>query len=132
LTATAELGKPFEVEVVNYTAHGEGVPPASPERTGSVPYAGADVSPVQTSYNGFEKVETASPATVITNAQGMASITFTEPGWHRIKATHLGEGGKENVIRSNRLDVCVPATGETSCGAPPAEDELRTPEYLEG
>jgi hypothetical protein len=132
LTATAELGKPFEVEVVNYTAHGEGVPPASPERTGSAPYAGADVSPVQTSYNGFEKVETASPATVITNAQGTASITFTEPGWHRIKATHLGEGGKENVIRSNRLDVCVPATGETSCGAPPAEDELRTPEYLEG
>jgi hypothetical protein len=131
LTATAELGKPFEVEVVNYTGHGEGVPPASPERSGSVPYEGADVSPVHTAANGFEKLETASPATVMTNAQGKANITFTEPGWHRIKATHLGEGGKENVIRSNRLDVCVPAKGETGCGAPPAEDELRIPAYLE-
>jgi hypothetical protein len=132
LTASTELGKPFEVEVVEYTDHGEGAPPASPDRKQSVPYQGADVSPVHTASNGFEKVETASPATVITNAQGKASITFTEPGWHRIKATHLGEGGRENVIRSNRIDVCVPAKGATGCGAPPAEDVLRTPAYLEG
>ncbi|MGA9316211.1 MAG: hypothetical protein WBV77_16480 [Solirubrobacteraceae bacterium] len=125
LTATAELNKPFEVEVLDYSDDAEDVPPAHPERTGSAPFAGADVSPVLTSANGFERVETESSATVITNAQGKASITFTEPGWHRIKATELGSGGKESVIRSNRLDVCVPVEGQSGCGAPPAEDQAR-------
>jgi hypothetical protein len=131
LTAVAELGKPFEVEVVDYTDDHQDVPPAAPERTGSGPFAGADVSPVKTSAKGFEKIETESPETVKTNANGKASITFTEPGWHRIKATAVSSGGEEDVIRSNRLDVCVPEEGETGCGEPPAEDPVRTPPYLE-
>lgn len=126
LTTTAKLNKPFEVEVLDYSDDAEDTPPARPERTGSAPFEGADVSPVLTSPNGFERVETESPTTVTTNAQGKASITFTEPGWHRIKATALGAGGKESAIRSNRLDVCVPAEGESGCGAPPAEDQART------
>jgi hypothetical protein len=125
LMATAELNKPFEVEVLDYSDDKEDVPPAHPERTGSAPFEGADVSPVLTGANGFERVETESPATVVTDARGKASITFTEAGWHRIKATALGSGGKESVIRSNRLDVCVPAEGESGCGAPPAEDQPR-------
>ncbi len=127
LTATAELGKPFAVEVLVYTKHGEAEPPASPERTGSSLYEGADVSPVQTSADGFEQIETGSPETVRTNGEGEASITFTAPGWHRIKATAVNTSGEEDAIRSNRMDVCVPAQGATGCGEPPAEDLVRTP-----
>jgi hypothetical protein len=33
----------------------------------------------------------------------------------------------EAAVRSNRLDVCVPAEGQSTCGEPPAEDRVRTP-----
>jgi sRNA-binding protein len=126
LTATATLGQPFEVEVVSYEDDSEDVPPDHPERTGSAGFEGADVSPVATNAKGFEKVEVGSTETVATNSQGKATITFTTPGWHRIKATVPG-ATEEEAIRSNRLDVCVPALGETGCGALPAEDEVRVP-----
>jgi hypothetical protein len=129
LTATAELGKPFEVEVLDYDDDKEDEPPAAPERTGSSPYEGADVSPVQTSPKGFEKVETTSPETVTTKAGGKVSITFTTPGWHRIKATALNAKGEESAIRSNRLDVCVPTQGSTTCPDPFPEDQVRTPPH---
>jgi hypothetical protein len=127
LTAIAELGKPFVLEVLVYTKHGEAEPPASPERTGSSPYEGADISPVQTSAKGYEQIDTESPETVKTNAEGEASITFTTPGWHRIKATAVNASGEEDAIRSNRMDICVPAQGATGCGEPPPEDLVRTP-----
>jgi hypothetical protein len=126
LTATASLGEPFVAEVVSYADDQEGNPTEGSVRAGSSAYEGADISPVTTGANGFEKVETADPATVVTNSEGKASITFTTPGWHRIKATVPGTG-EEDVIRSNRLDVCVLGAGETSCGAPPAEDAVREP-----
>jgi hypothetical protein len=128
LTATATLGQPFEIEVDSYEDHAEDVPPAHPERAGSSGFEGADVSPVTTNpINGFEKVDVEDPATVVTNSAGKASITFTTPGWHRIKATVPG-ATEEGAIRSNRLDVCVPAAGETDCGALPPEDEVRVPQ----
>ncbi|HEX3362688.1 MAG TPA: hypothetical protein VHS74_16965 [Solirubrobacterales bacterium] len=126
LTATATLGEPFEVEVAAYEDDAEDNPAAGPSRTASSAFAGADVSPVTTSASGFEKVETSDPATVVTNPAGKASITFTTPGWHRIKAAVRGSG-EEAAIRSNRLDVCVLGAGETSCGAPPVEDTVRVP-----
>jgi hypothetical protein len=127
LTAIAELGKPFSVEVINYADDREDNPPSTPERTGSTPEPGARVSPVHTASNGFEKIETESSPTVVTDAQGKASITFTTPGWHRIKATVVTPQGMEVAVRSNRLDVCVPAEGQSTCGEPPAEDQVRTP-----
>jgi hypothetical protein len=130
-TATATLGQPFEVEVDSYEDDAEDTPPAHPERAGSSAFAGADVSPVTTNpVNGFEKVDVEDPATVETDSHGKASITFTTPGWHRIKATvpATGPGAtEEEAIRSNRLDVCVPAVGQTGCGALPADDEVRVP-----
>ncbi|HXP36528.1 MAG TPA: DUF4430 domain-containing protein, partial [Solirubrobacteraceae bacterium] len=131
LTALAQRGEPFEVEVRDFNDYSEGVPPAQPERSGSTPYEGAHVSPVEVSENGFERPETANPATVTTGADGKASITFTTPGWHRIKATHFDSEGHEDAIRSNRLDVCVPPEGQLECGRPPFDDEPRTPAYLE-
>jgi hypothetical protein len=126
LTATAELGMPFEVEVINYAEDTEDTPPATPERTGSIPDPGATVSPVHTAPNGFERIETESTSTVITDARGKASITFTEPGWHRIKATVVTSQGTEGAVRSNRLDVCVPPAGQSACEETPAEDVVRT------
>jgi hypothetical protein len=145
LTATAQLGKPFEVEVAAYDDDGEDQPPANPERTSenTEPYQGAEVAPVQTSEKGFEIVQRESAETVTTNSEGNASITFTTPGWHRIEAgtpqkpptkeeTEHGVIPEEAAIRSNRLDVCVPAAGETGCGEPPAEDRVRSlPQYVE-
>jgi hypothetical protein len=131
LTAKAELNKPFAVEVLAYHDKKGDEPPATPERAGSEPYPDADVSPVKTSAAGFEKLETESAETVTTDAEGKASIVFTEPGWHRIKAGAVGEGEEEDAIRSNRLDVCVPAEGESGCGEAPAEDQTRTASLTE-
>jgi hypothetical protein len=127
LTATAELGQPFEVEVDGWSTSSESAPPPSPQRTGYTPFQGAEVAPVETSEKGFEKVETESPATVTTGVGGKASITFATAGWHRIKATALSAGGEETVVRSNRLDVCVPQPPASGCGPLPAEDQVRTP-----
>jgi hypothetical protein len=131
LTATAELNKPFTVEVLAYKDKEEDEPPAGPERAGAEPYSGAKVSPVETNAAGFEKLDTASPEAVSTNAEGKASITFTKSGWHRIKATVLNEAGEEDAIRSNRIDVCVPAEGDSGCGAIPEEDQVRVPARTE-
>jgi uncharacterized protein DUF4430 len=130
LTATTELGKPFEVEVVDYADQQEDQPPSEPERTGSSADEGAEVSPVQSSAKGFEKVETESAETVTTNAQGKAILEFTEPGWHRIKATAFNAEGEE-AVRSNRLDVCVLAQGASTCLNPFPEDQVRTPPHTE-
>lgn len=128
LTAAAQLDQPFVVQVEVYGDDKEDKPPGEPDRADATPYEGAEVSPVLTSPKGFERVQTASSEAVTTNSEGKASITFTTPGWHRIKAgTPLAEEGEEEAIRSNRIDVCVPIPGETGCGAPPAEDDLRTP-----
>lgn len=126
-TVTAELGKPFEVEVINYADDKEDSPPSTPERRGSTPEPGARVSPVHTAANGFEKIETESSTTVVTDEQGKASIAFATPGWHRIKATLVTPQGMEVAVRSNRLDVCVPPEGQSTCEEPPAEDLVRTP-----
>jgi hypothetical protein len=128
LTATAQLDEPFEVQVDAYGDNKEDNPPIEPDRADATPYEGAEVAPVLTSAKGFEQVQTASPEAVTTDSEGKASITFTTPGWHRIKAgTPLDEEGEEAAIRSNRIDVCVPAHGEPGCGPPPAEDDIRTP-----
>ncbi|HEX4482339.1 MAG TPA: hypothetical protein VH081_01010 [Solirubrobacteraceae bacterium] len=134
LTATAQLGVPFAVEVLAYDDTAEDEPPATPSRAGTEPFAGADVSPVATSAQGFETVQSASPATVTTDGEGRTSVVFQTPGWHRIMAGTAPDGeGEETAIRSNRLDVCVPAGDESGCGEPPPEDQRRVlPQYAGG
>lgn len=126
LTATAELGIPFPVEVLAFADGAEGAPPPAPGRSGSAPFEGAAVAPVLTDAKGFQQIDTASAETVTTNSAGQASIAFAEPGWHRIKATVPGSGGAEEAIRSNRLDVCVPPPGAAGCGEVPADDRVRS------
>lgn len=124
-TATATLNQPFEVVVNSWLTYNEGSPPPAPTRS-TTPYAGAEVAPVETGAKGFQRIDLASPKTVVTGTDGKAAIVFTEPGWHRIKATDTA-AGKETAIRSNRLDVCVPQPPATGCGAPPADALVRTP-----
>ncbi len=112
-TAMATLGQPFTVEVSDYTSS-EG----THHEIGAV--EGAAVSPVSTAANGVQTAETASSATVTTDAAGEATIVFTTPGWHRLKATAAA------TSRSDRLDVCVPAQGATDCGPVPADDQVRS------
>jgi uncharacterized protein DUF4430 len=124
-TATAALGEPFGVEVYSWSGYVEGAPPETPQR-GTQPFEGAEVGPVLTDAKGFQRVDTASADTVVTDADGAASITFEEPGWHRIKATRI-VAGTETVIRSNRIDVCVPQPPATGCGSLPADAQARVP-----
>jgi len=126
LTAEATLGVPFEVSVVQWGHECcASAPPPSPTRS-TIPFEGAEVGPVVSTVGGFERIDTASAETVETGADGTATITFDEPGWHRIKATKLS-AGNETMIRSNRLDVCVPAAPAADCGAPPSDDLTRIP-----
>jgi len=124
-TATATLDQPFELEVDTWASYNEGTPPPAPTRS-TTPYAGAEVAPVQTSAEGFQTVDVANPQTVLSGADGRATVVFTEPGWHRIKATDFA-GAAESAIRSNRLDVCVPQPPASGCGPAPADAQVRTP-----
>lgn len=121
---TVGVGEPLELEVDSWGGYNEGDPPPQPTRS-TTPYDGAEVAPVVTNAQGFERVETDSPEAVTTEADGKAEITFAQTGWHRLKATVANSGGKETVVRSNRLDVCV--TPDPSCATLPPEDLVRTP-----
>lgn len=138
LTATAGLNEPIAVEVLAYEDDEENRPPAAPGRAGSSPFAGAQVAPVLTTAEGFERVNLKSPETKTSNGEGKATFTFAEPGWHRIKATIAGSGA-EGAIRSNRLDVCVTGgvptkalEGATSCNELPAADRVRVAPRIAG
>jgi hypothetical protein len=125
LTAAAQLGAPFEVEVDAWDGFDEGGAPGTPQRSTET-FAGATVAPVVEGANGFEEVDAGSPGAEVTGADGRASLTFGTPGWHRLKATRF-VGGEETVIRSNRLDVCVYVSLPSECPAAPADDEVRIP-----
>jgi hypothetical protein len=114
---TVAPGEAVPLEVVAYGAGGEGVSPEVPSRAGSTAYEGASVAPVSVDAKGFQRVDTASPEAVVSDAEGKASVTFTTPGIHRIKAT-VGEPGDEHtVVRSNGLEVCV-LVNPGDCGEP--------------
>jgi hypothetical protein len=82
--------------------------------TGSA-VSGAQVAPVSTDpVDDYETVETSAPSTVTTDSSGEATLSWSTPGWQRVKAA------APNSIRSNRLDICV-----TPCGPPPADTQVR-------
>ena len=79
------------------------------------PVSGATVAPVTTDpANDYETVDTGDPSAVTTNSSGNATLSWTTPGWKRVKAV------ASSSIRSNRLDICV-----TPCGPPPADTLIR-------
>lgn len=118
LTAVAEVGVPFPVEVLARKP-ASGSPPAEPTRTGFSPLAGAQIVPVATASNGAE-TPLVEQALATSGGEGGTTITFSTPGWHRIKALAPGS------VRSNRIDVCVCAPAAASCGQVPADDLPRS------
>lgn len=115
-TASVEVGEPLALTV------------EAGDQPSPTPAAAVTIAPVATAAgSGYQSVETASAAAVTTDAEGHASVTFSTPGWHRIKAQK--EAG---FIRSNRLDVCVEAVGGGGCGPLPADAQVRVaPRYAE-
>jgi hypothetical protein len=110
-TATVEVGEPLELRV------------ESGERPNLSPASGISIAPIATdSASGYQTVETSSAAAVSTDLDGHASVTFSSPGWHRIKAQE-----ETGFARSNRLDVCVEPVGGGGCGALPADAAVRVP-----
>jgi len=130
LTAEAQLGVPFEVEVDVWDGFNEGGAPGAPPRSTKT-YAGATVAPVFEGDGGFEEVDVASPEAEVSGADGRASFTFGTPGWKRLKATRF-VAGEETVVRSNRLDVCVYEVAPSECPPLPADDLTRIPPPAEG
>lgn len=110
---TVALGQPFTVTAVRNQATGE---------VGSAGYRkpapGVQVAPVVTEANGVQTVVADDPATVTTDEAGRATLSWATPGWKRIKATAAG------YVRSNRLDVCVPAAGAQDCDSPAPPDAV--------
>ncbi|EHN11157.1 hypothetical protein PAI11_19770 [Patulibacter medicamentivorans] len=113
---TVDVGQPLAVHVVGKVSSGE-VGGAG----GYGDQAGVGVSPVATAANGFQTVLRSDPATKITGADGRTTLSWSTPGWKRIKAERAG------AVRSNRLDVCVRAPGQADCGPLPADARTRTP-----
>jgi hypothetical protein len=103
---TVAPGEPVAVEVVSWPAGGESSTPEVPSRTGSSPYEGAIVAPVEVNAKGFQRVDAGSSEAQVTGENGKATFTFTTPGIHRIKATGP-LGAESSVVRSNGLEVCV-------------------------
>ncbi len=115
-TFTVGLGQPFVVTAIKNQATG-GLGAAGYR----VPAPGVQVAPVITAPNGVQTVVEGDPATVATDAAGRAALTWSSPGWKRIKATGVG------YVRSNRLDVCVLTAEGAGCDAPPLDTTPREP-----
>jgi hypothetical protein len=118
-TATVVAGQPLSVTV---TVADQGA-----DSTPFTPAGGMTVAPVVTAANGVETIDASAPETTTTApADGTATVIFSTPGWHRIKAT----GAANGPIRSNRLDVCVTAAPGGSCGDAPADTQPRIADPL--
>ncbi len=112
---TVGLHEPFPVHVQRATTRGDvGAPGARG------PAAGVTVAPVVTDASGGQTVVRAGEGAVATGADGRATLSWSTPGWKRIKAEADG------FVRSNRLDVCVRDAVGNDCGAPPADAQIRT------
>lgn len=110
---TVALGQPFTVTAVRNQATGD-IGAAGYRK----PAPGIKVAPVTTAANGVQTIVEDDPATVTTDDAGRATLSWSTPGWKRIKATAVG------YVRSNRLDVCVPAAGAQDCDSPAPSDTV--------
>ncbi|MBN8866585.1 MAG: hypothetical protein J0H98_03430 [Solirubrobacterales bacterium] len=73
------------------------------------------------------------PAEVVvpgdSDANGVAGVTFNEPGWKRLKARDPGSSGVDDAVASNSIDVCVERVAGDGCtGAAPSRIPARVGE----
>ena len=106
-TFTVAPGQPLAVRAVA-TAGEVGLPGSETAA------AQAGIAPVVTDARG---IQTTGAPVATTDAAGRATLSWSTPGWKRIKAVADGH------VRSNRLDVCV-----TPCtAAPPGGGVVKPP-----
>lgn len=104
---TAVVGEPVEVEVTDFNAS---------------PYAGATVSGLTAA------VAPVSPEITVPGtsaSDGKASVTFTKPGWKRLKASDPADPGDgiADAVPSNSIDICVERVAGSGCtGIAPAKN----------
>ena len=124
LTATATLNQPFALEVGTWEGYNEGARrPRRPHQ--HVPSQGAEVAPVVTNDQRLPESRRRKPATtVVTGGDGKASITFTAPGWHRIKATSRATAPKARSAPTASTSAC--RGGGDECGPTAADEHART------
>lgn len=102
--ATVTVGEPVEVEVSSDQA----------DR-----FEGAIVGGINAASQEY-------PADVVvpgeSDADGVATVQFNQPGWKRLKARAPGTGGVDAAVASNSIDVCVERNPGTGCtGQPPSQ-----------
>lgn len=123
-SGNAVVGQPHTVFVggsVPAVPEGDEIGVEEPKK----PYAGATVSEVDLTGN-IMAAPTVSAA--LTNGAGAASLTFTQPGWHRVKARHQVGADHPLAIASNSIDVCVRASSSApTCDGPPPSQVPATP-----
>jgi hypothetical protein len=91
--------------------------PENDDQTGA-PYTGAQVIGVGVDAQPLTP-GTVTPGT--SDAAGHAVVTFTRPGWQRLKARDQAPGEHPAAIASNSIDVCVRAEDGSGCdGQPPS------------
>lgn len=111
--ARAVVGQPSEFNVSSIVRRDTGV------NTVPAPYVGASVQAV----DSLGRAATPGTTTGVSDTDGIATVTFTEPGWHRIKARTFAVGGMGSTpaVASSSIDVCVATTNSGSCsGAQPS------------
>jgi hypothetical protein len=104
---TAVVGEPVEVEVTDFTAS---------------PYTGATVSGLTAAAVPVSP-EITVPGT--SASDGKASVTFTKPGWKRLKASDPADPGDgiADAVPSNSIDICVERVAGSGCtGVAPARN----------
>lgn len=119
--ATTTVGTPTTVTVLGSASSTEN-PEAdgTPYEAATVGGIDADARPVTT---GFA---TGGP----TSAAGTTTVTFSQPGWHRLKARDDGPGPRPRAISSNSVDVCVEAVAGDGCSGLPPSQRPVVPERL--
>lgn len=121
--ATVTAGQPLTVTVTATRSSTE------TNQTSGPPYQGATVAAA-----GLDGQPAAGVATsAASGADGTATVTFTAPGWQRLKARagSRAASGRPAAIASNSIDVCVEATAGAGCaGTPPSRQPLVPPRLL--
>ncbi|MDQ8045440.1 MAG: choice-of-anchor D domain-containing protein [Solirubrobacteraceae bacterium] len=121
-TTDAVVGKPFAVQVA-----GAGDLRQAIDHPAANPYQGASVQLVDAIGRPSDERTT----TTTSDATGKATVTFTQPGWHRIKARGAAAsapGISDAAVPSASVDVCVRLIAAArTCSGPAPSTQLATP-----
>lgn len=94
---TAVVGEPITVNVGNFEAQA---------------YEGAEVIGLNAA---VQPLAAGIVTSTSSDANGDSTVTFSEPGWKRLKAVDIGDGAIPVAVPSRAIDVCVERTAGSGC-----------------